>query len=169
MDKSAASYDSVLPRSFVFHPLVVLFLSLFFAGLYAVYATLHFRKETLAGHYVYVVPIVIPFIAFLLDRAETVRRSNIFQISLDSLVLGTAMWRVVGHVPYVSGHSLFLSYCLLSTRSRVARVTAALVLLQVAYLKYFVWHDWVTSTNGIVLGTAAAFIWNRCKKMGDYE
>jgi hypothetical protein len=68
------------------------------------------------------------------------------------------MGRVVGNVPYVSGHTLFLTYCLLSTRSRVPRVAAAIVLLQVIYLKYFVWHDWITSTSGIVLGAGAAFV-----------
>lgn len=29
---------------------------------------------------------------------------------------------------------------------------------QTVYLKYFVWHDWVTSTSGIVLGYVAAII-----------
>ena len=65
------------------------------------------------------------------------------------------------HVPYVSGHALFLTYCALTSRSRVARLTAAAVMLQVIYLKYVVWHDWVSSTGGIVLGVAAAFIRRR--------
>jgi len=29
---------------------------------------------------------------------------------------------------------------------------------QTVHLKYFVWHDWVTSTSGIVLGCVAAII-----------
>ena len=104
------------------------------------------------------VPIIVPFVAFLFDRAERFRQSSILQFVVDALVIGTAMGRVIGNVPYVSGHTLFLTYCLLSTRSRVARVTAAIVLLQVTYLKYFVWHDLITSTSGIVLGALAVFV-----------
>ncbi|MCA1630416.1 MAG: hypothetical protein LC785_11730 [Acidobacteria bacterium] len=77
---------------------------------------------------------------------------------MDLLVVGTAMWRVFGNVPYVSGHALFLAYALLSSRSRVSQVTAGLVMVEVVYLKYFVWHDWVTATTGIILGSVAALI-----------
>lgn len=31
-------------------------------------------------------------------------------------------------------------------------------MLEVIYLKYFVWHDWVTPTSGIILGSFAALI-----------
>ena len=37
-------------------------------------------------------------------------------------------------------------------------LTALIVMAQTVYLKYFVWHDWVTSTSGIVLGCVAAII-----------
>ena len=146
------------PRRFIFHPLVALLFSLIGASVYAFYASLRVSRDQLPSHLFYMVPIVIPFVAFLFDRAETYRKSRIVQFVVDALVIGTAMGRVIGNVPYVSGHTLFLTYCLLSTRSRVPRVTAAIVLLQVIYLKYFVWHDWITSTSGIVLGALAAFV-----------
>lgn len=139
-------------QPFIFHPLIVLSLSLMGAALYALYATLRFPGGSLRGQYSYVTPIVVPFVAFLFDRAARHRQANAFQLIADVLVVGTAMWRVIGHVPYVSGHALFLTYALLSTRSRVAQATAALVMLQVIYLKYFVWGDWITSTSGIALG-----------------
>lgn len=145
-------------RRFIFHPLAVLLFSFISASVYTVYAALRISGDQLTGHLSYVVPIVIPFIAFLFDRAETFRRARVIQFVVDALVIGTAAGRVVGNVPYVSGHTLFLTYCLLSARSRVARVTAAIVLLQVIYLKYFVWHDWITSTSGIVLGALAALV-----------
>ena len=69
--------------------------------------------------------------------------------------------RVVGNVPFVSGHTLFLSYAILGPASRVTRITASLIMLEVIYLKYFVWHDPITSTSGIVLGTIAALIARR--------
>lgn len=145
-------------RSFIFHPLVILIVSLIFASIYATYAALRFPADTLPGHLSYVVPIIIPFVAFLFDRAERFRQYAIIQLVVDLLIIGTALGRVVGNVPLVSGHTLFLTYCLLSTRSMVPRFTAAIVLLQVMYLKYFVWHDWTTSTSGIVLGALGAFI-----------
>lgn len=147
-------------RAVIFHPVTVLFVSLVAALSYAGYATLTISHEHLAQHLYYVVPIVVPFVSFLFDRAERFRQSSILQFVVDALVIGTAMGRVVGNVPFVSGHTLFLTYCLLGSRSRVARVTAAIVLLQVIYLKYVVWHDWITSTTGIALGAlAACVIW----------
>lgn len=145
-------------RSFIFHPLIVLSLSLGGAALYALYATLRFPSGSLWGQYFYVTPIVVPFAAFLFDRAARHRQVTAFQLVVDVLVVGTAMWRVIGHVPHVSGHALFLTYALLSTRSRVAQVAAAVVMLQVIYLKYIVWGDWITSTNGIALGVLAALV-----------
>jgi hypothetical protein len=145
-------------RPFIFHPLIVLGLSLTGAALYALYATLRFPGDSLWGQYFYVTPIVVPFAAFLFDRAARRRKVNAFQLIADALVVATAMWRALGHVPYISGHTLFLTYALLSTRSRVAQITAGVVMLQVIYLKYIVWGDWITSTNGIVLGILAALV-----------
>jgi hypothetical protein len=49
-------------------------------------------------------------------------------------------------------------YAILTSRSIVVRVTAVLVMVQAIYLKYFVWHDFVTQTSGILLGSLAAFM-----------
>ena len=156
-------------RSIIFHPLTVLLFSLMGASLYAFYATLRFPGDKLSGIYFYVVPIVIPFVAFLFDRAERFRQSNHIQLALDVLIVGTAIWRVIGHVPFISGHALFLTYALFSSRSRVAQITAAIVMLQVIYLKYIVWHDWITPTSGIVLGMLAALIrWRFRKTDGEW-
>src|SRR5690349_11802651 len=104
-------------KSFAYHPVTVLLLSLAGAALYALFATWRFSGDKLSGQYVYVVPIVIPFVAFLFDRAERFPRTNISQLTIDVLVVGTAMWRVIGNVPFVSGHALFLTYALLSANS----------------------------------------------------
>jgi hypothetical protein len=152
-------------REQIYKPLSVLLLSLASAALYAGYATLRFSGDKLSNQYYYVVPIVVPFVAFLFDRAERFNQRTRAQFVIDGLVVLTAMWRVFGDVPYVSGHALFLTYALLSTRSRVALVTAALVMPEVLYLKFFVWHDWVTPTSGMVLGSVAAFVSWRCEKV----
>lgn len=143
-------------RLATFHPAAVITCSILGACLYALYAALRFPGDRLPNQYLYVVPIVVPFIAFIFDRAERFSESTHTRVIIDALVVGTAMWRVIGNVPYVSGHALFLTYALLSSRSRVAQVSAGLVMLEVIYLKYFVWHDWVTPTVGIILGAVAA-------------
>lgn len=151
-------------RSFLFHPLTVLLSSLIGAALFALYGSLKFSGDKLFYHYYYVVPIVVPFVAFLFDRSERFGQFNLVQSAIDALVVLTAMWRVIGNVPFISGHALFLTYALLSARSRVARITAGVVMLQVIYLKYISWHDWITSTGGIVMGTVAALLRWRFRK-----
>jgi hypothetical protein len=101
---------------------------------------------------------MVPMIAFMLERVEHTREANFFQHGVDFLVFGLAVGRVVGNVPFISGHTLLLSYALLCSKSRIVRVSALLVLVQTLYLKYFVWHDFVTSNVGIVLGCALAFL-----------
>ena len=161
--------DPASPPPFLFHPLIVLSLSLIGATLYALYVTLRFSGDSLWGQYFYVTPIIVPFAAFLFDRAA--RRSQITasELIVDVLVVGTAMGRVIAHVPYVSGHTLFLTYALLSTRSRVAQITSAVVMLQVIYLKYIVWGDWITSTIGIALGVLAVLARLRMGAKADAE
>lgn len=145
----------------LFHPLTVLLCALAVASLYALYASRRFAGAQLQGQLSYIVPIIVPFVAFLFDRAERLRQFTLTGFGIDACIVGTALGRALGQVPFVSGHTLFLTYCLLSARTRVARVTAALVLLQTCYLKYFVWHDPLTSTSGIVLGALAALATHR--------
>lgn len=157
------------PRANALRELLLLALALTGAALYAVYAAWRFAGEKLTNQYLYVVPIVAPFVAFLCDRANRRRQATVLQLTLDLLVVGTAMWRVIGNVPYISGHALFLTYCLLSTKTRVAQITAALILLETLYLKLFVWHDVVTPTSGLVLGLAAALIVRRDDRERDAQ
>jgi hypothetical protein len=98
-------------RSLIFHPLVVLIASLAGAFAYGVWATSRFTGDTLSSQYVYVVPIVVPFIAFLFDRAEEMRTASFAVLAIDVLVVATSILRARGYVPLVSGHALFLSLC----------------------------------------------------------
>ena len=145
-----------------FHPLIVLASSLASASLYALYAlqSPHTRANVTdpAGSFWYVVPIVVPFVAFLFDRFERLRQLNALHFAIDLIVVGTAVGRVVAHLPFVSGHTLFLTYAIISSRSRVVKIAAGVVMAHAVYLKYFVWHDWVTSTNGIILGAISGLL-----------
>jgi len=163
------SGSSLKIRSWLFHPFVVLLLSIAGALLYAVWITWRFGAQNLQNQYLYVVPIIVPFVSFLLDRSERIKRGSLAGLAIDSLVVGTSMMRVIGHVPYISGHTLFLSYAIVSPASRVTRITASLVMLEVIYLKYFVWHDPITSSTGIVLGTIAAMSARRFGRKSEPE
>ena len=149
-------------RDSFFQPWIVLLASFGGAVVYALYAlrspTTRSQVVEFSGPFFYVAPIVVPFVAFLFDRAERFRKLKVFHIAVDAVVVGLAIGRVVGNVPLISGHTLFLTYAILSSRSIVVRVTALLVMVQTVYLKYFVWHDFVTSTSGILLGTVAALL-----------
>ena len=111
-----------------------------------------------SGTFQYFVPLMVPMIAFMFERVEHAREANFFQHGVDFLVFSLAVGRVVGNVPYISGHTLLLSYALVCSRSWIVRIPAILLLGQTLYLKYFVWHDFVTPNAGLVLGCALAFV-----------
>jgi hypothetical protein len=83
------------------------------------------------------------------------------QLIADALVIALSMTRIFTDVVPISGHTLFLTYAVFSSRSPIVVLTASLVMLQVIYLKYFVWHDATTSTIGIVFGALSAYVGTR--------
>ena len=150
------------PRPLIFQPSVVLLVSAALATLCGLRilqsAGLNSTAFQFSGSFFYVVPIVVPFVCFLFERAEHWCKGSLTRVICDTLVVGLAIGRVVANVPLISGHTVFLTYAIFTTRSRLVLVTAAIVMVQVVYLKYFVWHDFITSTAGIVLGSLAAFL-----------
>jgi hypothetical protein len=149
-------------RKQIFRARIVLLCSLAGAGLVGLWLLRHpsVRASVFdpSGTFQYFVPLMVPMIAFMFERVEHVREANFFQHGLDFLVFGLAVGRVVGDVPFISGHTLLLSYALVCSRSRIVRISAILVLVQTLYLKYFLWHDFVTPTVGIILGSALALL-----------
>ena len=141
-------------KSLVFHPLFVLFISLSAALLFAGFAIWRYEGEWRDLLVYYFAPIGVPFIAYLFDRAERWRESIWF---IDIPIVILALLRSAYPIPIISGHSLFLTYAMFTTRSWVARLTALLVLIEVIYLKAFVWRD-PTLIGGIVVGIFAAFL-----------
>ena len=153
------------PQLTIFQPGVVLLCSLIGAALVGLYLCRyeHVRANILdpGGTFWYFVPLMVPCFAFMIERVQHVRQANFFQHGVDFLVFGLAVGRVTGgDVRYVSGHTLLLSYMLVSSRSNIVRIAAILVLGQTLFLKYYVWGDFVTSNVGMVLGCALAlFVW----------
>jgi hypothetical protein len=149
-------------RPLLFQPVVVFAISLTAAICFGFYlvrgAIVGSNSFQFPPSFFYVVPIIVPFVAFLLDRLERIHNLRIFQLSVDTVVIVLSMTRLFTDVVPVSGHTLFLTYAIFSSRSPVVVVTASLVTLQVIYLKYFVWHDALTSTAGIIFGALASYL-----------
>jgi hypothetical protein len=153
-----------MQRQYLFHPVTVLVVSLVAATIFALAIILFFEGEFRWFLLYYFTPIGIPFVAFLFDRAEQYPPVSNVAWALDLAVLTLALLRAFVHVPFISGHALFLTYCFLTSRSRVARITAVLVFVQVAYLKLFVTHD-TALFGGVVVGCLAAFFHRRAKSI----
>ena len=151
------------PQFALFQPHVALICSLIGAGLVGLYLLRyeHVRANILdpGGTFQYFVPLMVPCFAFMIERVQHVRKANFFQHGVDFLVFGLAVGRVMGReVLHISGHTLLLSYMLVSSRSKIVLISSILVLGQTLFLKYYVWGDFVTSNLGMIVGCALALI-----------
>ena len=151
------------PQIAIFQPRWVLLCSLTGAALVGLYLLRyeHVRANVLdpGGTFQYFVPLMVPCFAFMIERVQHVRKATFFQHGVDFLVFGLAVGRVAGReVLHVSGHTLLLSYMLVSSRSKIVLISSILVLGQTLFLKYYVWGDFVTSNLGMIVGCALALI-----------
>jgi len=145
----------------VFHPLFVLASAALVTFAYVGFMRWRIPAGDLSNHFMYVLPIIVPCVAFIFDRARDFSETTLLELAIDSAVVVTSFMRMMGVVPLVSGHALFLTYAIARPGSRLTKITAALVMLQVIYLKFLVWHDWLSPITGITLGLLAAFVVRR--------
>ena len=134
-------------------PSTLLAISLLAATLFGVFVGIRYTGSERRFLLYYFVPIAVPFVAYVLERVETRATYRVIQWAIEAPILALSLARAILPVPFFSGHALYLTYALITTRSRVARVTAALVFIEVVYLK-LLWHD-RTLFGGIVLGTVS--------------
>jgi hypothetical protein len=128
-----------------------------------------FKDEKLLYLLMYIVPIGIPFGCFIFDRLQRYFQSGRFPLAplaIDSVVVALSLVRAVYELPFISGHAFFLSFALLTVKSWWARIPTLLVLIEVIYLKAFVWHD-ATLYGGAGAGIIAAALWWLAVKLGD--
>jgi hypothetical protein len=149
--------DTKKLRTLLFRPLSVFLISVTSTILFmiAIVVLSHGKKSFFSLYYV--APIGIPFVAFIFDRAERANRFSKKQIYIDSIIVVASLLRTEFPIPFYSGHSLFLTYAMLTSKTWVAQLTAIAVMLQVLYLKIFVWHDYEVF-GGIALGVIAAIV-----------
>ena len=103
----------------------------------------------------YFVPASIPATLFVFDRLTRFGQLGGLILGIDTMVSTVSLIRVKYPIPFYSGHALFLTYFLLTTRDRLCLVTTAIVLVQTTYLKVVVWDNDVTLYGGIILGCLA--------------
>lgn len=137
-----------------FHPLIVLASGIFIALLIGLVVIWRFEGERRTSILYYSVPMAVPFVAFCFERLE---RWGEIQWLVDVPVVIMALTRAFIAVPFFSGHALFLTYTLLTTRGWLARWTAGMMLLAVIYLKVFRWQD-MTIVGGVLLGMFTVLI-----------
>src|SRR5258708_3771273 len=115
------------------HPLIVLGCSLIMPALVAGLLCLVIHDERLTYHLYYTVPVGIPFIAFLFDRSDRCATTSPVQRRLDGAVVFLAVLRSVTthYLFFFSGHALFLTYSVLTSRSLIVRISAALIAVEV--------------------------------------
>ena len=150
-----------ISTTFLARPLVALSLALLGSGAWAIWSSLRFSGDKRALSYLYYVPVVAPFVAFLLDRIASREAAPKRLAVLDVLITLVAMWRVIGDVPLISGHALFLTYAVATARTWVVFGLSALVLAETLYLKVLVWHDEITAICGVAVGAAIAAVYWR--------
>lgn len=163
MDQEIAANTPSEPQLAIFQPRLVLLCSLTGAALVGLWLLSyeHVRANVLdpGGTFWYFVPLMVPCFAFIIERVQNVRKTTFFQHGVDLLVFGLAVGRVLGReVFHISGHTLLLSYMLVSSRSKIVLISSILVLVQTLILKYYVWGDFVTSNVGMIVGCALALI-----------
>lgn len=146
-------YICVLIRYRLFHPVIMLLIAAVSTSIFALLAV--WRLGIIEQFLVYNVPVVFVFILFTLDRLEQWQ-----PVALDVPVVALAIARAFIRIPLISGHALFLTYCVLTAKRPLVRGLAILVLLEVAYLKLVVWQD-VTFIGGSLLGIGAALLYKR--------
>ena len=150
-------------RGIIFHPITVLCIALSATLVFASVIVMCSHGRRSFHSLYYVAPIGVPFIAFLFERCERFQKLTRSAFLVDSLTIGLAAARAEIAIPWLSGHSLFLTYAFLTSKTLVVRVTALIVMIQVLYLKLFVWGDFEV-LGGIVLGIITSVIFRTCVK-----
>jgi hypothetical protein len=115
----------------------------------------------------YIAPMVVAFPLWARVRLDGIERRPRARIVLDAAVVVLAVARTVtGLLPF-SGHMLFLTYSLLTTRERLYQAIAVLLLVETTWFKLGLWSDLRSWSIGLVAGLAAAGAWAVAGRKGE--
>ncbi|HET7462872.1 MAG TPA: hypothetical protein VFJ82_16580 [Longimicrobium sp.] len=107
----------------------------------------------------YLAPLVLVFPLWARARLRTLPAHPGGRIALDAAVVIFATLRTLtGALPF-SGHMLFLTYSILTTRVRWYLAVAALLIAETTWFKLVVWHDLASWSIGLAAGLACAGVY----------
>jgi hypothetical protein len=136
-------------------PLVTFAAALVFAGILAL--SLRIAWNPGAKSYLEYVPIGAVFAAFLWDRLLPRWPGSARGVAWDAFVIALALMRVFAPpLPFVSGHTLFVTYAVLTARRWPLRALALLVSAEVVYVKLFASVGWKSMLGGLAAASIAA-------------
>ncbi len=156
--------DGRLPdhlRGFAANPILVLTISGIAALVVSYVSVCYLRFSTWTLFYN--IPVGVAFLVFSFDRLHVLGRQPLTAYALDAVLLATAITRMFVLVPLYSGHTLFLVYFLGTAHTRLARLIAFAVLVQVAIVKLMLADG--TFVGGAALATAAVFLYRALQQM----
>lgn len=105
------------------------------------------------------VPIGALFGAFVLQRFIAQRARSATALACDLAAIVLPLMRVfIPPLPFVSGHTLFASYAVLTAAGRTLRAVALLVLMLAIFDKIFWTGGWTSMIAGLAAGGALAYI-----------
>lgn len=105
----------------------------------------------------YNIPVGVVFLVFCFDRMHVLGRQSPLAYALDVILIAAAVTRAFVLVPIYSGHTLFLVYFVGTAHTRLARLIAFAVLIQVVIVKIMLGDG--TLIGGTVLAAAAVLIY----------
>jgi hypothetical protein len=115
---------------------------------------------------IYMAPLLLAGPLWLRFRVAQIETLSERQLTVDGVVFLAGALRMFGGwgvLPY-SGHMLFLTYSMLTTRSLGYSLVAAVLLVMTTIYKLALWDDWSTWLWGLALGIIAAAIWHRASR-----
>lgn len=115
----------------------------------------------------YQTPVGFAFVLFALDRWRTHLVRLPLDWILDAVVLLVSISRTVTWFLPLSGHTLFLTYAILTGKSKLVRSVALVVLTEAIAIKHFWLNDdstpWVGMIVGLLASIGALYGQRRCQ------
>lgn len=101
----------------------------------------------------YFLPATVMGVLFFFDRLPRASWLGWGILGVDLTIAAAAFYRVFEPVFFYSGHAMFMTYAMLTVRSRTAFVLALIILLQTIWLKLVVWPFDLSLPGGLLIGS----------------
>ena len=118
---------------------------------------MNFSSELLFS-LIYNGPTLVLALVWLLFRVRDKSELTLLTGLVDAFIVAVGASRFLGATIPPSGHTTFLTYSLITVKSKAYRVIALLVLLPTIGLKIS-WKDYTSWAFGLAVGIACAAIW----------